>query len=282
MLELNALPFLGAATTMARLHSILTNLAEDHGDESASGSAKTVNPILDKFKAEAAAIGARLAVKAVDRLSAALQAPECTLSVKDLTAAIFQIESRFADYLEDVQFFALSEHESAMMGSADTLVAMDGFSVLFPAASFEAEEAAKCIALGRHTAAVFHSMRMLEIGIKALAKRLSIPSPTKSAEKNWKFILDSIRAKVDELYPAGKRLPHSEGAAFEDLLVNLEAVRNPWRNATMHVENIYAPHEALHITRCSTFFMVKLSSLTDEAGCPSGAEQQLLEGGTRA
>ena len=35
----------------------------------------------------------------------------------------------------------------------------------FPAASFEIDEAGKCIALGRYTASVFHLMRVLEIGI---------------------------------------------------------------------------------------------------------------------
>src|SRR3546814_19731120 len=81
--------------------------------------------------------------------------------------------------------------------------------------SSDLEEASKCIAMGRHTASVFHSMRMLEIAIKALAKRLGIEDPTKPAEKNWAFILNSIRKRIDELWPPKGRVSESEGAAFE-------------------------------------------------------------------
>jgi hypothetical protein len=45
----------------------------------------------------------------------------------------------------------------------------------FPTASFDIEEAGKCLALARPTACVFHSMRVMEVGVKALAKELKIP-----------------------------------------------------------------------------------------------------------
>src|SRR5262245_12085022 len=51
--------------------------------------------------------------------------------------------------------------------------------------AFELDEAAKCFALGRPTACVFHLMRIMEIGIRALANSLQIPDPAKPAEKNW-------------------------------------------------------------------------------------------------
>lgn len=70
-------------------------------------------------------------------------------------------------------------------------------------------------------------------------------------------------------------MPGSEGAEFEALYANLDAVRNPWRNATMHVETIYAPHEALHILRCSAFFMSKLNTLCDENGEPKTVSPNL-------
>jgi hypothetical protein len=109
-------------------------------------------------------------------------------------------------------------------------------------------------------------MRVLECGIKAFCKLLKIPDATKPADKNWGVILKAIKERIDELYPNRTRLQGSQGAKLEALYATLDAIKNPWRNATMHVENIYAPHEALHIARCTGVFMLELLKHCDEEG----------------
>ena len=59
-----------------------------------------------------------------------------------------------------------------------------------------------------------------------------------------------------------------DGALFEDLRASLEAVRNPWRNATMHIEKKYTDDEAEHIFVAVKGFMKKLASRCDEMGEP--------------
>jgi hypothetical protein len=268
MLELNAPAFLGAATALARLHQIYSGLSEVFSDTLLPESVSVILPPVRSFNGELERIGARLAGVSAERFIQRLEQSPCQLTVGNAVHALNDIESRFADFLSEIQLFTLSAQETPFMASAEELLNSPGFSVAFPNASFEVEEAAKCVALGRYTASVFHAMRMLEIGIRALSKRLSIPDPTKPSEKNWGKILATIKAEIDKLWPNNTRLPNSEGAAFEELCAHLDAVRNPWRNATMHVETIYAPHEALHIIRCSAFFMTKLTGITDEGGSP--------------
>jgi hypothetical protein len=48
----------------------------------------------------------------------------------------------------------------------------------------------------------------------------------------------------------------------------LDAVKNPWRNATMHVEKKYTPEEALHIHSSVRGFMMRLADRMDENGIP--------------
>jgi len=266
MLELNAPAFLGAAAQLARLHQIFSGIQDSFGEQLVPSSVDVILPPVRAFNAELNAIGARLASVSATRFIQRLEQLPCPLTVGNAVHALNDIESRFTDFLDEIKLFTLSTQEAPFMASAEELLSSPGFSVGFPDASFEVEEAAKCVALGRYTASVFHAMRMLEIGIRALSKHLSIPDPTKPAEKNWGKILSAIKVKIDELWPSNVRLPNSEGSAFEDLYAHLDAVRNPWRNATMHVETIYAPHEALHIIRCAAFFMTKLASLTDENG----------------
>jgi hypothetical protein len=273
MLELNSNSFLGAAATLARLHQIFSNLTAAQHEILTAGSVSLIVPPLERFKCEAEAVGAQLAVVAAQRALQNLNGVSCAMTVGQAVAALQDIESRFSDYMSDVKMFAMAPAEAVFMQTADNLIDLQGFAAKFPNASFEVEEASKCIVFGRHTAAVFHAMRMLEIGIKALSKRLDIPDPTRAAEKNWGAILAAIKTRIDEQWPRSSRLPMSEGAAFEALYATLDAVRNPWRNATMHVETIYAPHEALHILRCAAFFMRKLSDLTDELGSALQSEQ---------
>lgn len=134
--------------------------------------------------------------------------------------------------------------------------------------AFELDEAAKCRALGRPTAAVFHLMRLMEIGVRATARCLGIPDPLKPAERNWGRILGGIKAGIDAKWPTGSDRISGDGALFEALHASLDAVKNPWRNATMHVENKYTDSEAEMIFLAVKGFMTRLADRCDENGLP--------------
>jgi hypothetical protein len=138
----------------------------------------------------------------------------------------------------------------------------------FQAAAFEVDEAAKCLALGRSTASTFHLMRVLEIGIRAVARSLQIPNPTKPAEKNWAIILKAVWVGIEAKWPTAAHRMTGDGQIFEALYASLDAVKNPWRNATMHVENKYTNGEAEHVFMAVRGFMKKLASRMDENGLP--------------
>jgi hypothetical protein len=218
-------------------------------------------------------IGARSALAAANRLRSKIGDENMSLNHGELNAALVDTESRFMDHLNDIKLFVMGQQEAGLLEPSDNLLAfsgvpVDGFSRAFPNASFEIEEAAKCVAFERYTASVFHCMRAMEHGIKAIAKFLGIPDPAKPIEKNWGVILKAISDAMDSKYPKNARLAKTPGATLELLYANLDAIKNPWRNATMHVENVYAPHEALHIARCVGMFLLELLKLCDEKGVP--------------
>ncbi len=121
-------------------------------------------------------------------------------------------------------------------------------------------------------------MRMMEIGIKAFATRLDIPDPVKPAERNWGTFLRLINAKIGATYPAAKRMPGSEGAYMESLYATLDAVKNPWRNETMHVEGVYTDAEARFILSNTVAFFQKMASAFDEHGEDIPTATLTLEG----
>lgn len=152
-----------------------------------------------------------------------------------------------------------------MLGAAVDLLG-DPTASRFTKIWFDCEEAAKCICVLRPTAAVFHCMRILEAGIRAFAARLSIPDPVTPAERNWGIILKAIKGKIEAAYPAPKRMPGSEGAFMESLYATLDAVKNPWRNETMHVEGVYTDAEARFIFLNTVAFIQKMATGFDEDG----------------
>lgn len=147
----------------------------------------------------------------------------------------------------------------------------DEFRARFLSVAFDLDEAAKCFALGRATACVFHLMRLMEIGIRAVARCLGIPDPTKPAERNWGTILRAIKEDLDAhvgQQPTKVWSIATDKEFFEGAYASLDAVRVAWRNPTMHIENKYTDDEAEHVFVAVKGFMMKLASRCDENGDP--------------
>jgi hypothetical protein len=175
---------------------------------------------------------------------------------------------RLRDELDLTKFLTLDTNKSHFYEQKTPLFG-DAVAKLYPTAYPDIEDAGKCLALGRATACVFHLMRTMEVGIRAVAGALGVPDPTRAAERNWGFILREIKSAID----ARKRWRNKEKLFYEEAYASLDAIRNPWRNATMHVEKTYTPEEAENILYAVRFFMTKIASRIDEKGRPASKSQ---------
>jgi hypothetical protein len=59
-----------------------------------------------------------------------------------------------------------------------------------------------------------------------------------------------------------------DGKFFEEAYAALAAMRNPWRNATMHVDQKYSEEEARHLHEVIRGFMNWVAMRCDENGDP--------------
>lgn len=134
-----------------------------------------------------------------------------------------------------------------------------------PKTAFEVDEASKCLGVGLDTAAVFHLMRVVEIGIEAVRKSLAIPDPIRAAERNWGVMIKKINEAVSD---KKQLMSQPDTQFFIEIQASLDAVRNAWRNATMHVESKYTADEAEHIFIAVKGFMRKVATRMDEEGMP--------------
>lgn len=266
MYELPALEFLHVVTEIRRLATVLEqDTFKDDAFVSDMAVRERMADTIAKMRDHLATIGDTSAWVAADRFEGLLKDPERKLKFSDIKMNIRDIESRFADHLSFVRFFVLRGEQLPLLGSASDLLGEPTAS-RFTSLWFDCEEAAKCLCVWRPTATVFHCMRMLETGIKAFAARLGIPDPVRPAERNWGVFLRTIKNKIDATYSADQRMPGSEGAFMEGLYATLDAVKNPWRNETMHVEGVYADAEARFILMNTIAFIQKMASDFDEGG----------------
>lgn len=184
-----------------------------------------------------------------------------------VVSAIDDLRRRLLDQAELVACLSLSPKERDLYEPKSPL-----FGSLFEArfatgGAFEVEEAAKCLALGRSTASVFHLMRAMEMGVYAVSRCLGISDP-KPADRSWGKVLEKVRAGIDAKWPTVASRATGDGEVFELLHASLDAVKNPWRNATMHPANKYTSEEADHVFAAVRGFMMKLAARCDENGEP--------------
>ncbi|VVT18118.1 hypothetical protein [Hoeflea sp. EC-HK425] len=270
MLELNAAKFFDTLLEVRRVKTVIDTAFDSDGKAASVTDAREMLRANFEDLAEATSfVGAELASMAASRMAAKLFDSEVNITMAEISHSIEDVESRFRDECQLVTFVVLNRNQKMLFGSANELVGNTwDLNKIFPDAARELEESAKCIALQRPTASVFHAMRMLEVGIKILADKLGIDEITEPAKRNWGNILNVVKSKIDSTYPKNTRVEGSEGAKFERLYVSLDAVKNPWRNGTMHVESFYSEAEALHILRCVTYFLHVLAAvcMPDEVG----------------
>ncbi|MFT4097400.1 MAG: hypothetical protein QM651_09760 [Rhodoblastus sp.] len=208
------------------------------------------------------------ALASIERLRERVEGRQYPPTYDELRDSIADISSRMSDQLRARNFLFLSSAEAYFYTPRAPLFGPEFEEKFRSHGVFELDEAAKCLALSRSTAAVFHLMRLLEIGIHAISSCLAIPDPVSPAARNWGAILKAIRAGIDQKWPTQADKLSPDYALFDALHASLDAAKHPWRNATMHVENKYTHDEASHILMAVKGFMTKLASRCDEQGNP--------------
>jgi hypothetical protein len=239
--------------------------SEPIDDETAADMKGQAQRLLELLKI----LGTRVTKMAVDEHLRRLNSKGENPSYDDILKAYVDIDNSLRRELSLIDLLVLTGETAKYFEPEEPLFGEEFAAKFNTRGTFELEEAGKCVALDRSTAAAFHLMRIMEIGVQAFAKCLGISDPTKPVEKNWGFILERIwKDGIEKKWPNGAARMSGDGALFDELYASLDAVKNPWRNGTMHVEKKYTPEEAIHIYSAVRGFMMRLADRMDENGLP--------------
>ena len=133
----------------------------------------------------------------------------------------------------------------------------DALGARFPEVGADVLSALKCHAIGEDTACVFHTMRVLEVGLGALASDVGRTFDV----QQWHNIIEEIESeirKLRETLPRGeaknRRLAFLSQAAKEFFYF-----KDGWRNYVSHNRGTYDEHQALSVLEHVRTFMTLLA-----------------------
>ena len=261
MWKVDARIFYWTSSALARLHAVtkmgFEKLSLDRNALLSEKYEQEMLPGLGRLAEELDIINARLTAASVRRLESSVKSKKCTHEVlADLTG---DIDRRLRDELELVNLYVLDENKIKYFAPASVLydqTVIDKFPLAIP----DIEDGGKCLSFLQGTASVFHSMRIMEIGLKSLAKLLGIPYAP-----SWESYLKQINTRIGEQHQNKTPEWKANEPLFRDLSGDLQTIKIAWRNPTMHIVRRYEPDEAEEIYRAVKGFMTRL------APCVSGS-----------
>ena len=243
---------------LQRLSGVYESLEEQSPGSSLEAEALShLDSQLDKLRTACSKVGFS---HARNTLNTALQWTYPQSSVwRSHTAAqreIAHVLDAIQHELEDRKFYHLFPDRSKFFDQPRLFG--DAVYERFPSARQDIQEAGNCIATDRNTAAVFHLMRAVEWGLRALCgdlKMNSVHRRKRSGERvwiplewsDWETILNQLAQKVDERIDKVRRGPQKQAAQefYYPALQDIRGIKDAFRNHVMHTRKEYTAESAL-------------------------------------
>ena len=183
------------------------------------------------------------------------------MTLKTLQNSLHSLLYHLSKDLEKQKFLYLSPSEVEFFEVNDLSGPfIEGAS--FHSAQEDMREARNCYALGRYTASVFHSMGVLERGLRALAQNVG----EDASQANWQNIIDRIEKKIRLFRGLAKSNEKEAKLQFlSEAAKEFTYFKDGWRNHVSHAKVRYDAPRALSILNHTFAFMSHLSSQLREA-----------------
>lgn len=158
----------------------------------------------------------------------------------------------YGDELDGRRMFVMTPQYAKYFDYPEPLFGIEVFDA-FPEAIGDIADAGKCLALGCTTACVMHLMRVLEVGLKAVANEFGITD-----KNDWGTYIREIESELKQRERAAGRRTADE-QFYADACFQFGNLKVAYRNPTMHVANDYSDERAEEILVATRAFMRHLS-----------------------
>jgi len=199
-----------------------------------------------------------------DRVDLFTQKLRVRISLHDYVAEIRTIRETIQSGLNFKYFYVYPQQRAELLLKFPS--EWESIIKAFPVVKAEAECAVDLYALNHNTASVFHSMRVAEYGLRAVAKerQISLPKNRPVEWANWQDIIKALSAEADAI--ANKKVSAARDKALEfyrGAVSDLNAFKDEYRNSVMHVRAEYDHLQALRAYQRVHDFMERLAAKID-------------------
>ena len=184
------------------------------------------------------------------------------LKPDEFTREISILRKRIDDELKNRQFLTIEPSKSRYYRCR--YLFGEEVSRNFPSSDGDIEEAGNCFALDRYTACVFHLMRVMEVALRVLANSLRDQQVDPKHNRSWDSILKKFRNELEKTRADRSQEWKTEDEFYSGAAATLMAVKDAWRNPTMHVETSYDEQKALDVLNAVGAFMRHISAKLHE------------------
>jgi hypothetical protein len=218
-----------------------------------------------QFNDTCAALGLRFTLNQIETVEGILRSAienndGDTATIDALKPEVAQLDKRWKEETAGAIAYYLSAAERTLYENPT----VDCQKILssFPSTLNDVQEMGRCAALGRHTAAVFHAMRILEAGLRALAIEFDI----KLTHSSWGGIIGKFRDAIDAKSEAAKKGSRwREQSFYSDAAIQMVFFKDAWRNHVMHARVTFDEETAPPIMEYVRRFMGHLATKLSES-----------------
>lgn len=192
----------------------------------------------------------------ISRAATCLASPDCS-EIEALTL-LRELSNNLIEELTQSQFLRIAADKRILFKQSQPLFGVE-VQNRFPDANIDISSASRCFALDEWTACVFHLMRVLEIGLRDLAKQIGLNSESMELE-NWKNVIDQVEKQIRLLEQTPKSPQKSANLQFYSEAAScFRHFKDAWRNHVSHSRANYSEREALAIYNNVMIFMHTLA-----------------------
>jgi AcrR family transcriptional regulator/HEPN domain-containing protein len=264
--------FVGLGQTMAKTHSVLQQVMTLEGETSVNHKErvavlwKQVARHLDDTSTDLKRINADIALpSAIAQVRRMQDYLSLNQNAAYLQNALAALHDRIQDELSGRMFYYVRPENLDKYNEQNLFGEKAAAS--FAHAGEDIEAAGKCLALGRSTAAVFHLMRVLEVGMRSLAQRIGI-----DFTPNWDAYIEAVRRKSEASGMLRSQSLKAIEPFLKDVLGDLVALKAAWKNPTLPFARNYSEEEAEDIFRSAKRLMAHLAEWLSEIPVSSPGE----------
>jgi hypothetical protein len=183
-------------------------------------------------------------------------------SSETLDSRMTALSGNISDEMGQHLFFWVPSERAKFYDSTEKTFGED-VANRFASSLSEIRDAGNCYAFGQSTACVFHLMRVMEIGLKALYASLGLPF---DRQISWELILRDWSREEIKGNATANALLMAHLDFYQSMRATVSSVKDAWRNPTMHFDRTYSLEEAEEILGAVKAFMRCVSAEIDESG----------------